>query len=209
VSAPAAGGGSLLRRRIIVVATGVVGALTLAWGLRADPGSRRFYIGTFLLAAVWLIGGLLAGPMRIGSRRDAPLAVGVGLGLAAVFIAGAFIVRQIPWLADHVERVMDLARGGNLALVYASTVVNGVAEEVYFRGAMYPAVPERWRLVVVVGLYALVTLATGNVMLAFAAVLVGVAVTWLRQRTDGVLAPILAHVSWSLAMLAILPHLFN
>ena len=203
----AAGDGALLRRRIVVVATGAVGALTLAWGLRAEPGSRRFYIGTFALAAVWLVGALLSGPIRLGTARLAT-AVALGVGLAALFVGGAFIVRQISWLADHVERVMDLARGGNPALVYTSTVVNGVAEEVYFRGAMFPAVAPRWRFPVVVGLYALVTLATGNVMLAFAAVLVGTVVTWQRQRSGGVLAPIVTHVTWSVAMLAILPHLF-
>lgn len=202
------GSAALLRRRTIVVATGVVGALTLAWGLRADPGSRRFYVGTFALAIVWIVGGLLSGPIRLGTGRIGT-ALLLGVGLAALFVGGALIVRQITWLSDSVERVMDLARGGNTALVYASTVVNGVAEEVYFRGAMYPAVPRRWRFVVVVALYVLVTLATGNLMLAFAAVLVGIVVTWLREKTDGVLAPILTHITWSLAMLAVLPHLFN
>ena len=51
--------------------------------------------------------------------------------------------------------------------------------------------------------------ATGNVMLTFAAVLLG-AVTGLQRRASGgILAPILTHCTWSLAMLFALPVLFG
>ena len=57
--------------------------------------------------------------------------------------------------------------------------------------------------------YAIATLATGNVMLSFAAVLLGVVVGLQRRASGGILAPILTHVTWSLAMLLVLPAVFG
>jgi hypothetical protein len=57
--------------------------------------------------------------------------------------------------------------------------------------------------------YTVVTLATGNVMLGFASVLLGVLCGLQRRASGGVLAPVLTHVSWSLAMLLALPPLFG
>ena len=57
--------------------------------------------------------------------------------------------------------------------------------------------------------YALATLATGNVMLAFAAVLLGVVVGLQRRASGGILGPVLTHVTWSVSMLLLLPWLFG
>ncbi len=56
--------------------------------------------------------------------------------------------------------------------------------------------------------YTLATAATGNVMLAFAAVLLGVVVGLERRASGGILAPILTHCTWSLTMLFALPLVF-
>ncbi len=58
-------------------------------------------------------------------------------------------------------------------------------------------------------LYTLATLATGNVMLTFAAVLLGLVVGLERRASGGILAPILTHLTWSLAMLFALPVVFG
>jgi len=87
------------------------------------------------------------------------------------------------------------------------TAVNGVAEELFFRGALYAATPRR-PVVVTTAAYAIATLATGNVMLGFAAVLLGGLVGLERRATGGIQAPILTHVVWSLAMLFALPLIF-
>jgi hypothetical protein len=57
--------------------------------------------------------------------------------------------------------------------------------------------------------YGAVTLATGNVMLAFAGLLLGTLVGLERRATGGILAPILTHVTWSVSMLFVLPALFG
>ena len=59
------------------------------------------------------------------------------------------------------------------------------------------------------GLYAAATAATGNVMLAFAAILLGVVVGLQRRASGGILAPILTHCTWSLTMLLALPPVFG
>ena len=56
--------------------------------------------------------------------------------------------------------------------------------------------------------YTVATLATGNVMLSFAAVLLGVVVGLQRRASGGILAPILTHLVWSLSMLFLLPLVF-
>ena len=56
--------------------------------------------------------------------------------------------------------------------------------------------------------YALATLATGNVMLTFAALLLGAVVGLQRRASGGILAPILTHCTWSVAMLFVLPAVF-
>ena len=94
------------------------------------------------------------------------------------------------------------------ALLVAITAVNGVAEELFFRGAAYAAItrhPVLWTTIA----YAVATLATGNVMLCFAAVLLGAMVGLERRATGGILAPILTHCTWSLTMLLVLPLVFS
>ena len=86
-------------------------------------------------------------------------------------------------------------------------MVNGIAEELFFRGAMYAAIP-RHQVVITTVAYTVATLATGNVMLGFAAILLGVVVGLQRRATGGILAPILTHLVWSVAMLYALPAIF-
>ena len=70
--------------------------------------------------------------------------------------------------------MLDHADQGSVPLLALVTAVNGVAEELFFRGALYAATP-RYPVAVTTAAYTLATLATGNVMLAFAAVLLGAA----------------------------------
>lgn len=203
------------RRRAVCAATLVVGAVVLGLGLRAQPGDPRFILLTALLALVWVAGALLAGPVHLGrgwSRRGAlvrPVVQSLTLGLLAVgvFCAGAVLVAQVPPLRDAVNEVLDHARYAPLPLVALITVVNGVAEEVFFRGAVYAAVGSGRQVLLTTGLYVLVTAAAGNLMLVVAAGLLGLLVGAQRRVTGGVLGPVLTHVTWSLSMLVVLPPL--
>ena len=204
-----------LRRRQLVTATFVVlGGIVLGLSLRIEPGSAWFYAGTLLLAAVWAVGAFASGPLHLGliaagevHRRPVAAPVLLGLGLAGVFVVGALIVREIPFLDDQVRSVLDHADQGSGPLLVLVTTVNGIAEELFFRGAAYAAVPRRPVAITTVA-YAIATLATGNVMLALAAVLLGAVVGLERRASGGILGPVLTHCTWSLAMLFALPLLF-
>lgn len=207
---------ALRRRQLVTAVFVVVGGAVLGLSLRIEPGSPWFYPATFGLALVWTIGAFASGPLHLGRIAGADEAPGrpvlqpvlVGLGLAAVFVAGGLVVREIDWLDRQVRSVMDFADEGSWPLLLLVTLVNGVAEELFFRGAAYAAIPRHpvvWTTVA----YVVATLATGNVMLAFAAILLGTVVGLQRRASGGILAPILTHITWSVTMLFALPMLFG
>lgn len=207
--------GTVLRRRqVVTVVGGAVGAAVLAWSLRIEPGSPWFYPATLALAAVWSLAAFASGPLHlgrsgVGERGPRPVVapVLIGVVLAAVFVAGAFVVRQVPDLAGQVRDVLEHAQQGSAPLVLLSTVAVGISEELFFRGAAYAALP-RLPLPLTTILYVLATVVTGNVMLTFGAAVLGVIVGLQRRATGGVLAPILTHVTWSVTMLYALPAIF-
>ena len=207
-----------MRRRQLVTALFVVlGGIVLGLSLRIEPGSPWFYPATLLLAAVWIVGALASGPLHLGRvdlrgrlRRPVLVPVLLGLALAGVFVVGGLVVRELDVLAvldDQVRSVLSHADQGSGPLLVLVTAVNGVAEELFFRGAAYAAVP-RHPVPVTTVAYGLATLATGNVMLAFAALLLGAVVGLERRASGGILAPILTHCAWSITMLFALPAIF-
>ena len=206
-----------LVRRLVTAVFVVVGALVLAWSLAIRAGSPTFYLATMLLAAIWAVGAFSSGPLYLGRvakkgstddlTRPVVGAIALGLVLAAVFVAGALVVRQIGPLDRQVASVLGHAADGVTPLLLLVTMVNGVCEELFFRGALYAAIPHQPVLVSAV-VYTIATLATGNFMLGFAAILLGLVVGLERRASGGVLAPILTHVTWSTVMLFALPLLF-
>lgn len=201
------------RRRVAAI-TLVVGAGLLGLSLRIPPGDPLFFVGTSLLAATWTIGALLSGPLhlgrahtRAGHSRARPIIqpLVVGAALAGVFLAGAVVVARVPALRGPVDSVLDHARVGPLPLVVVITLANGLAEELYFRGALFAAVGRRHAVLVTTLLYAAATVATLNLMLVFAAAVLGLLTGLQRRVTGGVLAPMITHTMWSLGMLLLLP----
>ncbi|MFW0797203.1 type II CAAX endopeptidase family protein [Gordonia sp. CPCC 205515] len=214
VDAPAA----TRRRRAVVAIFLVVGAVILGFSLTSEPGDASFYPLTVALGATWVIGGLLSGPIRLGrfgvestpSRLGATvLGLAVGLGVGVAFVVGALITREIPVLSDLVTDVLALRDQGSLLAVTLITLGNGVAEEIFFRGAVYSAAQRHWPILVSTVLYTAATLASGNPMLGFAAIILGAACAVLRRCTDGVLAPICTHVVWGAIVLFALPPIFT
>jgi membrane protease YdiL (CAAX protease family) len=206
---------ALRRRQLVTIGFVLLGAAVLGVSLRIEPGSGWYYPATFGLAAVWAVGAFASGPLHLGRIRYGegyvrPIVtpIVIGLALAGVFVVGALLVRQIEPLERQVSSVLDFADQGSLPLVLVITTVNGIAEELFFRGAAYAAIP-RHPVAWTTFAYAVATLATGNVMLSFAAVLLGVLVGLQRRASGGILAPILTHCTWSTAMLFALPLLFG
>ena len=196
----------------VVVATGLVAAACLAWSLRIPAGDPWFYPATVILAAVYIAGSSLAVrmtgerlPWRV-TRTGVRDAIIGGAVLAVVFIAGGFMVRFIPFLGDPVHHLLNHARVGSLLLVALTTAVNGVAEETYYRGALWRILPRGRRILVTTIAYTAVTALAGIPLLALAAAALGVFVGYLRERTRSLLPGTVAHLIWSLTMLFVLPH---
>lgn len=208
---------SVVRRRKVVVGIVLVaGAVLLAFSLRVRPGDPAFYWLTLALAAVWAGGAFLSGPLHLGSinwhgRHHRPVITGtaVGLLLGAAFLAGGLVAREIPPVADRIDRVLQYTNHGQLLLIVLITLVNGVAEELFFRGALYTALGRFHPVAVSTLLYVIATLATGNPMLVFAAVILGTVCALERRATGGVLAPVLTHLVWGLIMVLALPPIFG
>jgi uncharacterized protein len=206
---------AFLRRRIVVAVTLAVGATLLGLSFSARQGDPAFYALTFGLAATWTLGSLLSGPLHLGHilrggtlRRPIITPIAVGLLLAALFLLGAFVVRTIPPLASLAEDVLGYARLGNLWIIFMITLVNGIAEEFFFRGALFAAIGAWHPVLISTVIYALATIPGGNPVLVFAAVVLGTVVGLQRRASGGVLAPILTHITWSLSMLFVLPPIF-
>jgi membrane protease YdiL (CAAX protease family) len=209
--------GVIKRRRIVVAVVLVIGAALLGYSLTRPPGDDSFFWLTLALAGVWAVGAFLSGPLHLGcirfrGRNQRPVITGtaIGLLLGAVFIAGGLIAREIPPVREYITRVLEYADYGPLVLVVFITVINGLAEEMFFRGALYTALGKWHPVLISTVLYVIATaVTTGNPMLGFAAIILGTICAFERRATNGVLAPMLTHFFWGLVMVLALPPLFG
>lgn len=204
------------RRRIVVIVVLVVGAALLGFSLTRKPGDTSFYLLTFALAAVWAFGARLSGPLHLGcvtfrGRQRRPVVTGAAIGvlLGAVFIVGGLVAREIAPVRDYIVQVLQYANYGSLWLVVLITVINGVAEEMFFRGALYSALGRFHPEVLSTVVYAVAVSAAGNPMLGFAGIILGAVCAYERRITGGVLAPMLTHFFWGLVMVLALPPMFG
>ncbi len=204
------------RRRVVVATVTVLGAILLGISLSVRPADPAFYPLTLGLAALWAVGGFASGPLHLGwadsttgPRRPIVVPVLIGAAVGVVFVVGSLVVREVDPLRRVVESVLAHARFGSLPLVALVTLLNGIAEEVFFRGALFAAIGARRPVLISTVIYGLATVATANYMLVFSALLLGLVLGLERRATGGVLAPILTHVTWSAIMLFVLPPLFG
>ncbi len=211
--------GIRVRRKRIVAATSVVGAGLLGYGLSTKPGSKQFYATTTATAVVYAAGGLMSGPLHLGYielqdrtvRRPVLVPVATGVGAFGFFVACAFVAKRIPLLSDSITSVLQYADEGDSKLVGFTTYANGVAEEIFFRGAVYAALGNLDRSPVVqsTATYALATVPTRNPSLVLAATVMGTLFGLQRRATGGLQAPMLTHLTWSTLMLRYMPRIFR
>lgn len=205
------------RRRRVVAATAATGAGLLGASLSTAPGSRQFYLSTAAVAGVWSVGGAASGPLHLGwiENRDAtlrrPVLTPVVTGVAAfgVFYGAAHLSRRIPVLGDAVARVLRFADEGDDRLVLATTLANGVGEEIFFRGALYAAIGHRHPVTTSTAVYTLATTTTRNPALVLAAGVMGTLFGLQRRASGGLQASLITHATWSALMLRFLPPLFR
>jgi len=208
--------GAATPRAVWLGAAGLGAAALLRSSFAAKAGSARFYLLTASLAGTWTGGALGAGPIpwcgdrwrtRPGSAARALIVVPVVTGAAtfAVFYGAALVARRHRTLRRSIASVLRYAEAGSTPLVVLIASGSGVAEELFFRGALWSGSrPLRTTTLA----YATSTAATGNPALVLAGLTTSVIFGWQREATGGVLAPAVTHVTWSVLMLRYLPSLF-
>lgn len=202
------------RRRWVTAATVVVGTPLLRKALNQKPGSRSFYLHTIALASVWGGGAFASGPLhagwsstRVPDKKARPVVRPMTIGSVAVagFAGIAAVVAPHAVFRRPMLKVLDHARFGSLPVVIPLTIITGVGEELFFRGALYAGTRNPHQILVTTVAYAAITAATGNPMLVLAAGALGVLVGIERRTTGGVQGPIVIHMTWSTGMLLVLP----
>lgn len=189
----------------------------LGLSFSSQPGSRRFYLLTLGVASTWLVGGLRSGPLQLGWartsehpwRRTVIEPVAVGVAAFGVFYGAAVIARRAPVLSEAVASALRYASGGSDLLVLLTTLANGAAEEVYFRGALFDAVGNRHPVAASTAAYMLATSTTRNPALVLASGAMGTLLGVQRRASGSIQAPIVTHLTWSSLMLRYLPPLFR
>ena len=192
-------------------ATGLAAAALLRASFAAPAGSKRFYLLTTALAGVWTGGALGTGPIpwRGKSYPSTKLIIVpalTGAATFAVFYGAARVARRHPTPRRAIASVLHYADAGSTPLVMLIASGSGVAEELFFRGALWTG-PNPLRTTTLA--YAASTAATGNPVLVLAGLITSAIFGWQRQVTGGVLAPAITHVTWSVLMLRYLPPLFR
>ncbi|MGH3425052.1 MAG: CPBP family intramembrane glutamic endopeptidase [Nocardioidaceae bacterium] len=207
----------LARRRRVVAVVAVVGAGLLGLSLSTRPGSRRFYALTMGVAGTWAGGAVCSGPLHRGwiqarddsVRRPVLTPVATGAGAFVLFYGAALMARRIPVLDAALVRVLRFADQGSAPLVVLTTCTNGLAEEVFFRGALYAAAGQRHPVAVSTSAYVAACLGTRNPALVLASVAMGTLFGLQRRASGGIQAPAVTHLVWSVLMLRYLPPLFR
>ncbi len=196
------------RQRIVIVAL-IVGATLVGATLRLPRGGVGFYFAGYALAGVWVLAtAISATPPRHGVRKarfDISLGIIVGAVMFGVFVLGAEIGSRISVLAGPIANLLDKADAGPVLAVLALAGLNGVAEELFFRGVLIDAIGGRRAAVVSVVAYVAVTAVAGNTALTLAALVMGVVFTAERMFTGRLFAPIVTHLVWSALMILALP----
>jgi len=205
------------RRRRVVAGVTAAGAGMLGMSLSTRPASWQFYAATAGVAATWVAGGFASGPLHLGwmqSRDETlrrPVLTPVLTGVAAfgTFYGCALVAREIPVLDTAISSILAYAHQGDATLVLLTTLANGAAEEVFFRGALYAAIGEHHPVALSTAAYTLATVTTRNPALVIAAGVMGTLFAAQRRASGGIQAPVLTHLTWSILMLRYLPPLFR
>jgi membrane protease YdiL (CAAX protease family) len=176
-----------------------------AMGSMFTFGRRRFWIRAAVAGALIGVFGAVAEHDRLGgylSPRAADIAVGVAAAalLYGLFWAGdRFLRHAFPGLAEEVVDLYRLRWASPAAAGMIAAVAAG--EELFWRGF----VQARAGLLVATLGYALVLVWGRKLVLLVAALVCGA--TWgaLFAWRDALVAPIVSHVLWDLAIMVYLP----
>jgi len=190
---------------IVVIGGVVVAALAWAWLFASRPGAfwNRAAVAGLVIGAY----GAVAQRDRLGDLlRPTALDVAIGVAAAAVlygvFWAGnRLIARFLPALAQEVAGLYAIRGVARPTRMVAVLVVVGPCEEIFWRGF----VQSRAGVVVALVGYAAVHLWERKAVLVLAAVVGGAAWAALFSWRTTLVAPIICHALWDLAVVVWFP----
>jgi membrane protease YdiL (CAAX protease family) len=203
------------RHRRVIAATEITGTALLGLSLSRRPGSPQFYLLALGAAATWTVGAVRSrqAPSPRARRpveatcRSVVVPVLTGAGLFGLTCGAAIATRHIPILDRAVKDILRFADGGPASLSILTTGANAIAEELFFRGALFSTLGESRPVITSTIAYTTTTTATRNPALVLAGATLGTLFGLQRRVCDGVLAPALTHLTWSLLTLRFLPRL--
>ena len=196
----------------------VAGAGLLGISLSTKPGSPPFYGLTLGVAGTWLAGGLASGPLHLG-WMFAPATTAAPPGGHAGAHRGGRVRRLLRRGAGRPPgpgagprrspRSCATPTRARRPLVLTTTLANGVAEEVFFRGALYAAIGvDRPVVDVDRGVRPGHRRRPATRRWCSPRLVMGTLFGLQRRATGGIQAPMLTHLTWSALMLRYLPPLF-
>jgi membrane protease YdiL (CAAX protease family) len=196
------------QRNGLVLAAALVATAYLTGRIYDErPGSSKTVLLAYLLSAVLLLGATLSGgmPKARSKRGKRPVAgpVLTALALFVGFLVANAVLGLIPAVDHAVNDVLARADRGDAFTLWTSTIVAGVAEEVFYRGALFERVPAP--VVTATVAHVLCTIPAGNVAVTGAAAVLGIVCGTSRRVSGGWWAPAVTHAAWSLAILWLLP----
>lgn len=183
----------------------LVGGVALAvagWTFLFRRPAEGIWPRTWLTAAVLstyaLVGVAVTGRWSelVGPVSPSSVAAGLVIGgawLVATHVGHAVLCRIFPGFLAQISDLYSLRTGDRVRTMVGPVVAMAVAEELFFRGLVQGAAGLVGSIVV----YTLVQVVAGKWALTLAALLGGTVWGGLAWWTDGLVAPIVAHVLWT------------
>jgi len=144
-------------------------------------------------------------PNRNKALGLAALVAALAVPLGALLTMACSLALQSFGAEPETQKAVQLvqsetAPGNQLALGVIAIVIAPVIEELLFRGVFYPTIKQLGRPVLaVVGVSLLFALSHANAMTFAPLALLSVALIWLYEKTNNLLAPIVAHALFNAA----------
>lgn len=215
--------------QIVCIGLGVIAAVLLqkagAPGFKDDYDFGYLFIVTFSFQGMtWIL------MERFFWAHDLSLPEGIGLkkrrlfwtfllalGLVIVVLPVAYLLQlesavlmeKLHWALNDEEAVKLLSgatsRAAQIYLAIFTVVLVPVAEEFIFRGMLFPFIKQRgWPITAWVGVSLFFALIHGDPAIFISLFVLSLALTWLYEITDNLLAPIFAHALFNAAGLIFL-----
>lgn len=173
-----------------------------AWTYVFCPPRRGIWVRTRISATAMIVaaGAVLLADDRLGEAfgsvdaRTVVLGVGVGVGwLIATQIGVRVIALVIPSIIDRAGELYEIAAGDRRRDIAIAVVSMALAEEMVFRGV----IQLEWGLFAGIVGYTVVQVVERNWALVLAGLACGTVFGVLAEWTDGLTAPLIAHLIWT------------